>query len=248
MTCDEARIMLHALLDGEPRCRPRARGRSPYRRLPRLCRGTGRTARDAARACRHQFALRRAGVLAQPDRSLAAEAAAPAEPSLRAARLCDGLGGLRTRRNGRRRIGAAPGRPAAHPVGGRLRASAFVAGRSPHRRGLDRPAHREALVQRQARRRPARDRPHRARLYAGRRPARLYRRARHRRGRLQATPARDQFVRGTDVEHRAPAAEDPDHAGLQLPPLGRARPELLGRQRHRRRRASPSSSTSSRRR
>ena len=35
----------------------------------------------------------------------------------------------------------------------------------------------------------------------------------------------------------ARAAEDRDHAGLQLPPLGRSRPELLGRQRYRRRRA-----------
>ncbi|MGY4410649.1 anti-sigma factor RsiW [Bradyrhizobium sp. LB7.1] len=34
-----------------------------------------------------------------------------------------------------------------------------------------------------------------------------------------------------------PAAEDPDHAGLQLSPLGRAGPEFLGRQRYRRRRA-----------
>src|SRR5262249_40573666 len=46
-----------------------------------------------------------------------------------------------------------------------------------------------------------------------------------------------QPVRGADLEHRAKAGEDRDHAGLQHPPLERSRHELLGRQRHRRRRA-----------
>ncbi|MGY4496540.1 hypothetical protein ACVWYH_000467 [Bradyrhizobium sp. GM24.11] len=60
---------------------------------------------------------------------------------------------------------------------------------------------------------------------------------RHRCRRLPAPAAHHQPVRVADREHRASAAEDADHAGLQLPPLGRARPELLGRQRYRRRRA-----------
>ena len=44
------------------------------------------------------------------------------------------------------------------------------------------------------------------------------------------------FVAQT-IERGIPRAQDRNHAGLQLPPLGRSRPELLGRQRSRRRRA-----------
>ena len=93
---------------------------------------------------------------------------------------------------------------AAHPVRGRLGASALAAGRTSHRRDLHRPAHGQTVVQRQAGRLAAGDRPHRAGLHADRRPARLCRCPRHRRHRLSPPPARDQSVRGADSEHRTP--------------------------------------------
>ena len=181
-----------------PAMRARSKPISPAARPARRVRANARcSACSPTPIC----AMPRRRACARVSRPRCRSRSAAAEPPLRAARLCDGLGGLGARRLRRRRRGAAPGRPAAHPFGSRLRASALAPGRPSHRRGLHRPAHGEAVVQRQARRRPARDRPHRARFYAGRRPARLYRRARHRRGRLQAPAARDQFVRVADLEH-----------------------------------------------
>ncbi|MGY2934485.1 mycothiol system anti-sigma-R factor [Bradyrhizobium sp. GM6.1] len=55
--------------------------------------------------------------------------------------------------------------------------------------------------------------------------------------RLQAPAARGQSVRVADIERGIPRTQDRSHAGLQLPALGQSRPELLGRQRSRRRRA-----------
>ena len=81
-------------------------------------------------------------------------------------------GGGGERRGGRAARRAGP----AHARRCRLGASALAAGRPSHRRAVDRSAHGEAVVQRQARCRAAGRRSHRARLHADRRPARLHRR------------------------------------------------------------------------
>ena len=73
-------------------------------------------------------------------------------------------------------------------------------------------------------------------LYPDRRPARLCRCPPDRRGGLPTAAAHHQPVRGADREHRAPRRQDRDAAGLQYPPLERPRPELLGGERSRRRR------------
>ena len=80
------------------------------------------------------------------------------------------------------------------------------------------------------------DRPHRAGLYPDRRPARLCRCPRHRRRGLSPAPAHHQSVRGADREHRTPRGQNGNHAGIQHPALERPRLELLGGQRSRRRR------------
>ncbi len=53
---------------------------------------------------------------------------------------------------------------------------------------------------------------------------------------LSPAPAHHQSVRRPDRQHRTPCGQDGDHAGLQCQALERARFELLGRQRHRPRR------------
>ena len=191
MTCDEAEVLLHALLDGELDAGHAREVEAPCRRLPALHRGSSPPiAQMSAGGRRRRAALHRAGRLARAHRGVAAARPRTRSRCRAGARVlrgfamgsavsaiaATGLVAIVLRKDDR----------AAHRVGGRLGASALAAGRPSHRRGLDRPAHGQAVVQRQARRLAAGDRPHRAGLYADRRPARLCRRARHRRRRLQA--------------------------------------------------------------
>ena len=208
MTCDEAEILLHALIDGELDAGHAREVENHIAGCPR-CAAALRDYREMSKA------IAEAGVrytaprsVAQAYRGLAAAAAPGAEPARGAARLCDGLGGVGAGGDRAGRDRAAPRRRRAHPVRGRLGASALAAGRSSHRRGFHRPAHRETVVQRQARRLAAGDRPHRAGLHPDRRPARLCRCPRHRRGGLSPPPARHQPVRVADIEHRTPRGED----------------------------------------
>ena len=171
------------------RRRPCARGRSPYRQLPAL----RRRARAPIARCSEAWPTADLRYTAPASLRQRIEASLPqpqrrASPSRRSvlrgfamgsavsALAATGLVAIVLRHDDQQRIA----------LGGRLGASALAAGRPSDRRGLDRPAHGQAVVQRQARRRAAGDRPHRAGFHADRRPARLYRRPRHRRGRLQA--------------------------------------------------------------
>ena len=237
MTCDEAEILLHALIDGELDAGHAREVENHVAGCPHCAAVLQRLSRDEQGDRRSRRALQGAARTAPAHRGGAA-ATARRLPSRRAvlrgfamgsavsAMAATGLVAIVLRNDDVER----------DPVRGGLGASALAAGRPSHRRDLDRPAHGQTVVQRQARRLAAGDRPHRAGLYPDRRPARLCRCPRHRRRGLPPPPARHQPVRGADREHRTPRREDRNAAGLQHPPLERPRPELLGGQRSRRRR------------
>ena len=65
MTCDEAEILLHALIDGELDAGHARDVEDAYRRLSALHRGAGGLSRDEQGRCRRQSALRRAAALRQ---------------------------------------------------------------------------------------------------------------------------------------------------------------------------------------
>ena len=210
MTCDEAEILLHALIDGELDAGHAREVEDAYRDLPAL-RGAAcepiATCSQADRGADVRFtappALRRRIEAALPQPPHGAE---PARGARRALRL--GIGGLGDRRApASRRHRAASDDEARIQSRSGVGASALAAGRTSDRRGVDRPAHGQAVVQRQARRGAAGGRPHRAGLYADRRPARLRRRAPDRRHRLPPPLARHQSVRGAD--RHAPNAAPP---------------------------------------
>ena len=201
MTCEETRILVHALIDGELDAGHAREVESHLASCP-ACAAQLRDYRVmrqslAAPALRHQAP---AALRARIEAALPAPAqpprAAPA-PSRRSLLKGMAMGSVLSGALAaslavfvlRRRGGSA------HPGRRGVGASALAAGRPPDRRAVERSAYRQALVQRPARRGAAGDRPHRARLHADRRPARLYRRPAGRRHRLQAARPCDQSVR-----------------------------------------------------
>ena len=176
MTCDEAEILLHALIDGELDA-GHAREVEAHIATARAAPRCSQDYREMSKTdCRGRRALHRTAGAAPPHRGFAAAAAGRAEPArgadavLRWARRC-----RRSPRPVLSRSCCAMTTWRASSPKMRLGASALAAGRPSHRRDLHRPAHGEAVVQRQARCRAAGDRPHRAGFYADRRPARLRR-------------------------------------------------------------------------
>ncbi len=208
MTCDEAEVLLHALIDGELDA-GHAREVEAHVADCAKCAALAKDFREMRAAIaeagpryRAPLELRRRIENSLPRRR-------GAEPPRDTEGICHGLGGVCDR--GKRPVCRRPAqrRRDARAVRDRLGASALAAGRPPHRRGLDRPAYGQALVQRPDRCRPAGDRPHRPGLYPDRRPARLYRRAARRRGGVSPPPACHQSVRGADREHGASRSARP---------------------------------------
>ena len=208
MTCDEAEILLHALIDGEldagharevedhiagcPRCAAQLRA---YREMSKAIAGA-----DLRYKAPLELRRRIEAALPQPTQAPSRRAVLRgfAMGSAVSAIAATGLVAIVLRSDDE----------AAHQVRGRLGASALVAGGTSHRRDFHRPAYGEAVVQRQTRRGAAGDRPHRAGLYPDRRPARLCRCPRHRRHRLPPARACDQSVRRPDRQHRAPRRQN----------------------------------------
>ena len=224
MTCDEAEILLHALIDGEldagharevedhiagcPRC---AAQLAAYREMSKAVAGADlRYTAPASLRQRIEAALPLPQAQAPSRRAVLRGFAMGSAVSAIAA---TGLVAIVLRGDDEQRI---------HVRGG-LGASALAAGRTSHRRGFHRPAHRKTVVQRQARRGAAGGRSHRARLYPDRRPARLCRYPPHRRRGLSPPLACHQSVRGADRQHRTPRRQDRNHPGFQYPALERAR-------------------------
>ena len=186
MTCDEAEILLHALIDGELDAGHAREVEAHIAGCPRCAAQACRLSRDEpGDRCRRSAATPRRRRCAGASRRRCRNRKRQA-PSRRAvlrgfalgsavsAIAATGLVAIVLRNDDR----------AAHRIRSRLGASALAAGRASDRRDLHRPAYGEAVVQRQAGRLAAGDRPHRAGLYADRRPARLCRCPRHRRGGL----------------------------------------------------------------
>ena len=130
---------------------------------------------------------------------------------------------------------------------GRVGAYTLAAARAPDGRGNQRPAHGQAVVQRQARRRAAGHRSDRAGLHAARRPARLHRRRTGGLDRVSAPQTRHQSVRRPAIgQPRTPASKTETIQGYNVRHWSRRRSRLLGRQRSRRRTNSTSSCQKSR--
>ena len=125
---------------------------------------------------------------------------------LAAAGLCVWHGAVGGGRRRRRVHGGAFGPGSADSRRRGVGASALVAGRASDRRAVERPAHREAMVQRQARGRAAGGRSHGAGLHLARRAARLHRRQGGGGDRLSSPRSRHQSVRGGGRERRSHAA------------------------------------------
>ena len=187
MTCDEAEILLHALIDGELDAGHAREVEAHIAGCPR-CAAQLAAYREMRKADRRRgFALHGSASLAPPHRGVAACNGRGCRAGARCCRgfamgsavsaiAATGLVAIVLRNDDEQRIESED----------RFGASALAAGRTSHRRAFDRPAYGEAVVQRQARCRAAGDRPDRAGLYVDRRPARLCRRPRHRRRGLPA--------------------------------------------------------------
>ena len=195
MTCAEAEILLHALLDGELDAGHAREVETHLETCPRCAAQLRRVSRAAAGHAGRAAALYGADEPAPAHRDGAAVGApARLEPPLRAEGLCHGLGTLGCDGGDpRRRSHSNRSRPA-RARRRRLGACALASGRAPHRRADERPAHRETVVQRQGRRRTARRRPDSPGLQADRRAARLSRRQGRRFHRLSASDACDQSL------------------------------------------------------
>ena len=94
MTCDEAEVLLHALIDGELDAGHAREVENHVAGCPR-CAAALRDYREMSKAIAEAgAALHRARGAASAYRGRTAAAAPGAEPPRRAARLCDGLGGV----------------------------------------------------------------------------------------------------------------------------------------------------------
>ena len=158
MTCDEAKVLLHALLDGELDAGHAREVEAHVAGCPRCAAELAQFREMRAGDGRREPALRRAGGVApRIEAALPAppvRAPAPSRRSLLQG-LCARHGAVGGRRRRRRVRGGAFGPGSAHSRRRGVGASALVAGRASDRRAVERSAHGEAVVQRQARGRAA---------------------------------------------------------------------------------------------
>ena len=161
MTCEEANILLHALIDGELDA---GHAREVEAHIvtcpaapPRLPNSRSCTKRSPARP-----ALHRPAAAPAHRRQIAAPDASADRAGARRSRALRSAPGQRDRCVRLAADGDARRRRTAHSGRGGVGASALAAGAASDRCAVERPAHGEAVVQRQARRRPAGGGPDRA--------------------------------------------------------------------------------------